>query len=242
MRQITIAIATAVAGLAGLTGFAGPMSQAAAAQEAERRTLSVTGQGDHQAAPDMAMIRIGVTTEAREAKRALDENSARMAGTIAALEGQGLEKRDLQTSNLSLQPIWSQRQSSPGKAPEITGFRAHNSLSIRVRDLARLGAVLDATVGAGANQFNGLNFMLSNPVPAADAARAAAVADALRKAQVLAEAAGVALGPILSISEHGGAPRAVRMDMARAEMQSAVPVQAGELSVTASVSLVFALN
>lgn len=207
-----------------------------------RATLSVSGQGDHQAAPDMALIRVGVVTQAKTAKAALASNSAKMREATQTLKAAGIASRDLQTSNLSLQPLWSSRSSNSGSPPVITGFSARNTLSVRVRDLEKLGRVLDATIGAGANEFNGLSFLLSDPVPAADAARAAAVADALRKARVLADAAGVTLGPILSISESGGRPRPVAMEMARASLADAVPIEAGEVSVGASVSIVFAID
>lgn len=218
-----------------------PLSAPLHAQVGDVPTLTITGQGSHETAPDMAMIRIGVTTQAKSAGEALSANNAQMARATQQLKAAGVEARDLQTSNLSLQPLWNSRKSGSNDAPEIIGFVARNTLSVRVRDLAGLGEVLDASVRAVANEFHGLSFGLSDPVPAADKAREAAVADALRKARVLAGAAGVALGPILSISEHGGG-RVQPMDMARAAMAEAVPIEAGEMSVDASVTMVFALN
>jgi len=212
---------------------------AAAAMAAETSpAITVTGRGEVAAAPDMATITLGVTSQAITAGEAMDETSAAVAAILKALEAAGIAPRDMQTSDLSLDPVWSSRVSN-GAAPRIEGFTARNTLRVRVRDLDRLGAALDDVLRVGANSFQGLSFGLQQPEPLADQARAEAVADAQRKAALMAEAAGLALGPVLSISEAGGAaPVPVMMEAARA----AIPVAAGELSQTATVTMVFALG
>ena len=201
-------------------------------------TITVTGRGEVAAAPDMATITLGVTSQARTAAEAMDKTSAATAAILKELEAAGIAARDMQTSDLSLDPVWSNRASN-GAAPRIEGFTARNTLRVRVRDLDRLGAVLDDVLRVGANSFQGLSFGLQQPEPLADQARAEAVADAQRKAALMAEAAGMALGPVLSISEAGGAaPVPVMMEAARA----AIPVAAGEVSQTATVTMVFALG
>ncbi|MGV6812901.1 MAG: SIMPL domain-containing protein [Brevirhabdus sp.] len=223
--------------LAALVGLSTP----AAAQDSPPRTLTVTGSGSFEAAPDMALIRLGVTTQAKEAAAAMAKNTEQMTAMIETLKAAGIAPGDLQTSNLSLHPNWSSRNSSSSQPPRILGFVARNTLAVRVRDLARLGQVLDAVIKAGANDFQGLSFSLSDPTPAADAARSDAVADATRKARLYAKAAGVALGPVLSISETAGA-RPYAAEMARAAMADAVPIEAGEVSVGASVTIVYAIE
>lgn len=201
-------------------------------------TLSVSGQGAVSAAPDMATITLGVSERAESAKVAMDAVSNSLGAILSRLERFGIAERDIQTSDLSLGPVWNNRASSG--APEVTGFEASNRLTVRVRDLDQLGVILEAALQDGANRMNGLQFGLSEPRPLEDEARRAAVADALAKAQLYAEAAGVTLGPILSISEGGIAgPQPGMIMAARAE---AVPIAAGETGISATVQMVFALE
>lgn len=206
------------------------------------RLITVTGQGSVEALPDMANIKVGVTREAQLAGEALDATSGAVRDVIARLEEAGISPRDMQTQGLSLQPKWSRRSSDSGENPRITGFVARNSLSVRVRDLESLGGILNAVVEDGANTFDGLQFTISEPDAAIAAARADAVADAIAKAEQLAQAAGVSLGPVQSITENGAAPRPMMMEMAGARMDNDVPVARGEVSLTAQVSIVFAIE
>lgn len=214
---------------------------AAAASEADQRTITVTGQGEVAAEPDMAVIRMGVTHEAKEARAAMAATSTAVAAMLDRLAEKGIAARDMQTQRLTLSPVWSQKRTQSGQnRNEITGFSASNIVLVRVRDLDSLGEVLDEVLAEGVNEFNGLQFGVQEPEPLADAARRAAVADAMAKAQLLAEAAGVTLGPVMTMSEHGGRPQPVMMESAA--MRSAdVPVAGGEVTVQASVSMVFAI-
>ena len=210
------------------------------ADEAQR-VITTTGNGIVEAIPDMATISLGVTNEAREAGAALQATSDTVREILTRLEAAGIAPRDVQTNNLSLQPLWVRPNNNSNTPPRITGFVARNSLSVRVRDLEKLGGVLDQVVQDGANTFNGLRFSVDDPEPLMADARAAAVKDAINRAEQLARAAGVTLGPIQSISEHGGRAQPVMMEMASARMASDVPVAAGEVSLSAQVSIVFAI-
>lgn len=212
----------------------------AAAESAPPRQITVTGESRLTVAPELATITLGVTEEAEEAAMAMRAVSEAMRAVIAELKEAGIAAADMQTRQVSMHPVWSQDRSyDSGGQRKITGFKASNTLMLRVRDLDRLGPVMDAVLGAGANNFQGLSFGVEDPEAVADRIRGAAVKDALRKATQLAEAAGMALGPVRSISEHGGGggPRPMMaMEMARSD---AMPVEAGELSFSHSVSVVF---
>lgn len=227
MRLIALALV--------VTGFA----TAALAQNAPE--LHVTGRGMIEAMPDMAVLALGVTHEAETAAAAMDRVSADLATVMGRLKASGIEDRDLQTSGLDLSPVWTDYE--PGRRQEITGFRAASTLSVRVRGLDALGEVLDGVIAAGANTFQGLSFGLQDPEPARDAARRAAVADALRKAALYAEAAGLTLGPVRSLSDKGvQMPRPMTIDAAPRMAAEAVPVAPGEVTFSASVTMVFALG
>lgn len=208
---------------------------------AEERTITVNGQGTVETAPDMATVTLGVTRTAPEAGEALDATSEAVAEVIARLEDLNIAPQDMQTSGLNLQPIWSREVTNGTQSREITGFSASNQLTVRVRELNDLGVLLDAVVQEGANTFAGLRFSLQDPASALADARAAAVRDAMMKAGQIADAAEVTLGPVLSITENGGMPRPVNMEMSTARMSDSVPVVAGEVSLSVSVSMRFAI-
>lgn len=218
------------------TAFVLPMTAPSLADEVTQRTISVTGTGTIEAAPDMATLMIGVTTQAGTAAEALAANSAATDAVIARLTASGIEARDMQTSNLSINPNWSGYDSS---TPTIAGYVASNMLTIRVRELDTTGTVLDAAVTDGANTLNGLTFGLADPEPAYNEARKEAVADARAKAELLATAAGVKLGPVLSISDQGAMTDPA--PMYREAASAAVPVVGGELGLIANVSVTYAI-
>ena len=231
-RYFTPAIAPLVA---ALLIFGWP-----AQAEEIRRQITVSGFGQVAAVPDMATITLGVTHEAKEARRAMDATSAATARVLEQLESLGVAPRDMQTSNLSLNPIWPDRSSPVSGTVEISGFVARNMVFVRLRDLADLGRVLDAIIDDGANNFNGLRFSVQDPEPLKNAARKRAVADAFARARLLTSEAGVSLGAVQSITEQGGGrPQMLEMSAARG---GGVPIAAGEVSVSASVSMVFAIE
>ncbi len=229
-----------VAALMALSVMAGTAALGQQADSAGR--ITVTGEGRTDAAPDMATIRLGVTTEAEDARQAISENSAAMAAVLDRLRAAGIADRDLQTSAFTVQPRWEQR---PGQdRSEVTGFVAQNMLSVRVRDLPRLGTILDEVASDGANAFEGVTFSLAEPGPAEDAARRDAVADGRRKAELYADAAGVELGPLVSLSEDVRFQGPVMMDAAASMRMApeAVPIAEGEVSVIANVTMVYAIE
>ncbi|MCV3272652.1 SIMPL domain-containing protein [Roseobacter sinensis] len=204
----------------------------------DERVITVTGIGSVETVPDMATLRLGVTHEAKRATDAIAATTEGVAAVLSRLEEAGIEARDMQTDQLSLQPVWSDYDANTRR---ITGFVASNILIVRVRDLDGLGQVLDLVISDGANSFNGLSFGLQEPKPAQDAARTAAVADAVDRAEQLAAAAGVTLGPIQSISEQGGVARPQMMEMALSRAAADVPIAQGEVSTSAQVNIVFAI-
>lgn len=201
--------------------------------------ISVTGEGQVEAAPDLATIMLGVTTEAKGAAEALAANSAAMAAVVENLKAAGIAPRDIQTTGLALNPVWESYRSDGRQ--RIDRFQATNGVTVRVRTIERTGAVLDAAVKDGANTLNGLSFGVAEPRPLMDEARARAVADARRRAELLATAAGVRLGRVLTIAEAGGGGAPVPMFRAEAAMSEAPPVEGGELAIRAMVTVTWEL-
>ena len=202
--------------------------------------LTVTGTSTIAEVPDLATIALGVTTNGATAAAAMSANSDALAAVMARLKAAGIEDRDIQTSNLTLNP--NLVPNAAGTANEIQGYTANNMLTIRVRALDKTGAVLDAAISDGANTLNSLTFGLQNPRPKEDEARKAAVADAIARAKLLAEAAGSKLGQILSIQETGAAEPGPGPIYRMADAAAAVPVAGGEVEVSAAVTIVFALG
>jgi uncharacterized protein YggE len=206
----------------------------ALAQTVPPPAISVSGEATVSVAPDQAQIDGGVTSDGKTAREASEANNAAMGKVLLALKGAGIEEKDYQTSRLSLQPQYAPNRT--GSSP-ITGYRASNRVTIRLRDVTKVANVIDVLVGAGANDIGGINFTVSQPSKHLDEAREKAVADARRKAEIFAKAAGVTLGEPLSISEEGAPAPMFRGKMA-APMAAGAPVAQGEetLSVTVGVS------
>ena len=202
--------------------------------------ISVTGEARISVPPDLAQIDAGVTSEAKTAREASDANNAAMGKVLLALKGTGLDEKDYQTSRLSLQPQYSSAKSSGPAA--ITGYRASNRVTIRLRDVTKVASVIDTLVTAGANEIGGINFMVSQASKLLDDARGQAVADARRKAEIYAKAAGVTLGAPLSISEEGAAQPLFRARMAAPMAASATPVAQGEETLSITVGMTWAIK
>ncbi|SLN47467.1 26 kDa periplasmic immunogenic protein precursor [Falsiruegeria litorea R37] len=213
--------------------------------EEQPRTIQVSGQAQVQAVPDQALINLGVTNEATTAAEAMDATSQALAAVIERLKAQGIEARDIQTQQLSLHPIWSQKidKATGQNRNHVTGYSASNILAVRVVDLDKLGVILGEVVGNGANEFQGLSFSVQDPKPLIDQARTAAVKDAMDRAAQLADSAGIKLGNVMTISENSVQPYARGANARFAAMESApVPIEAGEISYQSSVSMVFAIG
>ena len=236
MRTFSTAPLLAVAALC----LALPLAAPTAAQEAAANRLTVTGTGMVSGIPDLAVLTLGVTSRGDTAAQAMDATSVATADVLALLAETGVSDTDMQTSDLSLSPVWSNRNSVSGGGDEITGFRASNTVTVRIRDLDGMGEVLDAAINAGANEFRELRFALQNPAPAMDEARRLAVAEARARAETYAEAAGIVLGDVLELTESGGGGGPIMMR--EAAIASAVPIAAGEVDTTASVTIVFEIS
>lgn len=217
------------------------LAGAASADDAPVRTISVSGEGVVTATPDMAALTIGVSREARLPGEALAGVAEGVAAVFATLDAAGIEPRDRQTTGLSLQPRWEQAQGQT--RPRIAGYVASNQVTVRVRDLEALGALITDTVGEGANNLSGLAFVLADPAPLEAEARRLAVREAKAKAELYAEAAGVDLGALVTIADGGSfMPRQAPMMADMAMRSEAMPVAEGELEVRASVSMVYAIG
>jgi uncharacterized protein len=203
-------------------------------------TISVTGEGTVSSVPDLATISLGVTTTADTAAAAMDANSASLTAVLDRLTAAGVEPRDMQTSNLTLNPNWVSYDS--GSTSKIQGYTASNILTVQVRALDKLGTVLDGSITDGANTLNGVTFSVAEPRPALDEARKKAVADAIARATLLVEAAGAKLGPVVSIAESSGLSQPMPMFRMEADAAGSVPSAGGEVGLTASVTMVFEIT
>jgi uncharacterized protein len=217
--------------------MAGPLLAAPALAQTQTMppaVISVTGEATVSVPPDLAQIDGGVTTEAKTAREASDANNAAMGKVLLALKGAGIDEKDFQTSRLSLQPQTAPNRTGPSA---IVGYRASNRVTLRLRDVTKVASVIDTLVAAGANDIGGINFMVSQASKLLDEAREQAIADARRKAEIYAKAAGVTLGAPLSISE-AGAPGPILYRRMAAGMAASAPVAQGEetLAVTVGVS------
>jgi uncharacterized protein len=205
-----------------------------------RRVIVVNGEGEISAAPDQARMTAGVLTQAMTAEAALDANTRSMNNVFAALKRLGIADNKIRTSNFTLTPEYPPFQPGAAEPRNIVGYQVSNQVTVIVNDITKVGPVLDTLIRSGANQSGGVMFEIADTKPLAERARRAAVADAMAKARTLAEAAGVSLGPILSIQEGGistGGPTP-RVFAAAA----ATPVAAGEQTVSAGVTITYAIQ
>jgi uncharacterized protein YggE len=223
----------------------------AVAQESEPYPrIMVSGEGVSTLAPDMAIVNLTVTREAETAREALDANTEAMARVLAAMQQEGIEERDLQTSNFSIEPkiVYPKNYSSDSpEAPKIIGYTVRNSLTVRIRDMDRVGDILDTSVTLGVNQGGQISFTNDDPSEALNQARIKAMEEAIAKARTLAEAAGVGLGKVLEISENSYRPQPVPIARARnvafnAAESAPVPVAAGENSYSVTVNVSFGIE
>jgi len=217
-------------------------AQVAPAIIADGTILEVTAEGQTSRVPDVATIRAGVVTQGQTAGGALSDNAQRMAGVLDALKKAGVAPRDIRTATVGLSP---QYRYADGQAPAITGYQATNTVSIRFRDVAKSGAILDALVKQGANQIDGPSLAIDQPDAALDEARADAVKRAQARATLYAKAAGLTVSRILSITENGqndgGTPQPVAY-MRAAKADAPTAVAAGETDVTVTVNVRFLLK
>ena len=226
-----VLICAFVIATAGLSPFS--------AQAAERidKLVTVSGEGSASAVPDNAVIRLGVSSQGKTARAASDANAKEMTVVLAAIKDSGVADRDIQTTSLSLQPQYEPNKTG---APRLIGFQANNQVTVKIRDIANLPTVLDRAIAAGANEMSGIEFVVSEQTKLLDKARAAAIADAHRKAELYANAAGMKVGRVMSISEEGAAPQPRPYQAMRAG--AATPIAPGEQMLRAVVTVSYELT
>lgn len=218
----------------------GSVMSAAAQEKRTERSVTVSATASVPAEPDIAHIATGVVSEAATAREALQRNSAAMKKVIDGLKEAGVDAKDIQTVNFSVEPRY--QQGKDGRAPQINGYRVSNQVRITARDLAKLGELLDKVVDLGANQAGGISFEVSKAETLKDEARRQAVANARRRAELFAQAAGARIGEVITIAEDviEGGPRP--MVRARAMAAEAVPIEPGTQMLEARVQVTWALQ
>ena len=236
MRPVTLFTPAALLAAAVLlVTFASPLR---AEERPMHRLITVSASGYADAEPDRATISAGVAAEAETAAAALSANTELMQKVIAGLKESGIDAKDIQTRNFNVEPRYTNPRDG---TPTIDGYRVSNQVTLVVRDLKALGGLLDKLVSLGANQVNGLAFEVSKAETLKDEARKEAVANARRRAELLAAAAGADLGEVVTITEEMryGGPRPMAMRAARAD---AVPIEAGTETLEARVTVTWALK
>ena len=205
--------------------------------------LNISAQAEARRVPDVATLSAGVVTQAVDGNTAMRENAVQMDKVMAAIKAAGIAERDIQTSGINLNPQYRYVENEP---PKITGYQANNTVSLKVRDITKLGKVLDSLAAQGANQINGPSFEIDQPEPVYDEARLAALKKAQARAQTYAKSLGLQVRRIVSISENsngGFRPMPMMRTMAAgAAMDKATPVAPGESTVSVNLDVVFELG
>lgn len=201
-------------------------------------SISVTGEATITAPPDMAQIDGGVTSDAKTAREAAEANNKAMGVALLALKSAGIAEKDFQTSRLSLQPQYVPNKSG---SSAITGFRASNRVTVTIRDVSKVANVIDTLTANGANDIGGIAFMVLNASKLLDEARPKAIADARRKAEIYASAAGVSLGAPLMVSEESSPGPATFRKMS-AGVAAPAPIAQGEETLRISVSVTYEIK
>jgi uncharacterized protein YggE len=239
-------LATGLAAGLLAASLAGPGVVAAQAQSDDGddtlRTISVNGVGRVKAEPDVADISLGVTEQGKEAGEASSKAAASMDSVVTALLEMGIDENDIQTTSLNLSPRYDWNQEP---AP-IVGWEANNMVSVTIRDIDSVGAVVDGAVDAGANSVNGISFRVEDSTEATAVARSAAVADAEAKAAQLAADTGVTITGVVSITESGGQqPQPIYMarnEMAMDTAAASTPVMPGEVELSVNVFIQYEIS
>ncbi len=237
MGKDTVAMALAI--LIILQGRAAAQTQAISGPDAKTATIQVAGRGSVQAGPDMATIRIGVTTENAKAQEAVSANSAATAKVVSELQSASIEKKDLKTSNFSVYP---QYRTEGENKHQVLIYRVSNTVTVTIRDITKVGEILAKAVAAGSNQINGPSFSVSEPEKYLNEARKKAVENAMAKARAYAGAAGLKLGAVLEMSEPGVPVSSFAKGLARSAAAASVPIEAGEERLEAGIFLVIELK
>lgn len=232
----------ALAGAIALLAAAAYSSVQAAEAVMAPRTITVSGDAEVASKPDQARLSAGVVTQADTAAAALTANSTAMNRVFAALRAAGIPENRMQTSNFSVQPQYPPFRPDNQEPQRIIGYQVSNTVTVVVDDLTKVGPTLDALVRSGANQLGGIQFTIADPKPLAERARTLAVVDGAAKARTLATAAGVTLGPLMSIQETSSVRPIPVFAMARAVAAEATPIAEGEERVGVNVTMTYAIQ
>lgn len=216
-----------------------------AAQERPFPLITVAGEATLTIAPDQAHTVAGVTTQGKSASEAADANNKTMASVVEAATNAGIPAADIQTARFSIHPVYAQPpsgQPNRTETPRVVAYRVSNQVTVKIRDVARVAEILDRLIAAGASDINGVSFSLSDPEKVLDATRPKAVANARRKAELYAKAAGAQVGRVISLEETGVSPPSFRtMAPAAAMDRAAPPISPGESTLRVNVTVSFEL-
>jgi hypothetical protein len=240
MRQVFLA--ALMLGAAALPAVAEAQQSPAITQTIAGTRLDISATGEVTRVPDIAIISAGVVTRSPTATGALSEAADRMAKVLAALKRAGVEDRDIQTSNVSLNPEYRYEENKP---PQLVGYTASNTVNVRFRDIRNSGKILDALVSQGANQINGPNLTIDKPEAALDEARAKAIATARARADLYARSLGLRVARVVAVSESGGyappppmPPMVMQAGLARADTK----IEPGEQRLQVTLAVTFELQ
>ena len=207
------------------------------------RWIEVTGEGSVGATPDFARVTLGVTSTGKNAGEAMGANARAANALVSLIKSEGVAPADIQTSEVSISPMFSQPSPGQQTAPTITGYSVSNNVAVTLRDMPRLGSLLDKAVTAGANSVYGIGFGHNDPSALLDKARPLAVADARRKAEIYASAGGARIGRLMVLTEEPGRQPPIAFSRAYATNAAApTPIEAGEDKLTVSVTARFELT
>ena len=228
--------------VAAASVFLAPSALLAHNEEPPKRTITISGKGTVKSAPDMVTVSAGVESQAPTARDALVKNTAAMTKIVEALKAEGIDPKDIQTTNFSVSPRYEDRDDA--RPRRIVGYSVYNSVYVTMHDIAKLGGVLDQLVSAGSNSIGGISFGIDKPEELENEARKLAMSDAIAKAKLYAEAAGAELGPVMTIAEQGGYvpysyPAAPKMEAAAARP---VPIEPGTEKLDIEVQVTWELK
>ena len=239
-RPLLLALSLVLGVTATMTACA--QNPAGYAVPADGTLLSVSAQAEARRVPDVATISAGVVTQAVDGNTAMRQNAEQMAKVMDAIKAAGVADKDIQTSGISLNP---QYRYVENEAPKITGYQASNTVNLKVRDIAKLGKVLDALAASGSNQINGPTFEIDQPEPVYDEARLAALKKAQARAETYAKSLGLRVRRIVSISVGGGGnfhPMPMMAMAARGKAEMDTQVAPGETTLSVNLDVVFELG
>jgi len=231
-----------IAGLTALVAISPAQAVEALAGGGADRWIEVTGEGSVSAAPDFARVTLGVATTGKTAGEAMGANAKAANALVSLIKSEGIAPADIQTSEVSISPMFSRPSQNQETPPTITGYSVSNNVGVTIRDIPRLGSLLDKAVTAGANSIYGASFGHNDPSALLDKARPLAVADARRKAEIYANAGGARIGRLMALTEEAGRQPPVAFSRAYVSAAAPTPIEPGEDKLTVTVTARFELT